>query len=42
MAKDMLTRGEVVGDGILDHLQELHRGLGGGDAVLVQQLHHQP
>jgi hypothetical protein len=32
----------VVGDGILDDLQELHRGLGGGDAVLVQQLHHQP
>ena len=27
---------------VLDHFHQLHAGLGGGDAVLVQQLDHQP
>ena len=26
----------------IDHFHQLHAGLGGGDAVLVQQLDHQP
>lgn len=33
--------GEVVGDGVLDDLQELLLGVGGTDGEAVQQLHHQ-
>jgi hypothetical protein len=31
----------MVRDWVLDNLQQLDGGLGGGDTVLVQQLHHQ-
>ena len=37
----LLTRREMVCDRVLDDLEQLHRGLGSSDAVLVQQLHHQ-
>ena len=36
------TSRQVVGDGVFDYFDELHVSLGCSDAVLVQQLHHQP
>lgn len=35
------TRGEVLGDGPLDHLKQLVGPVGGPDRQLLQQLHHQ-
>ena len=31
----------MIAQRILDHFHQLHAGLGGGDAILVQQLDHQ-